>query len=268
MDISVLSINKLKSVLSDNSKPDESLLQAMSGDNRAGVRKLYEQWLLKRQKNEAEKSRIEKLYEQESKYRSKGFGLIAGVDEAGRGPLAGPVVAAAVILPENACLPGLNDSKKLPVSARERLFVAIKPIALSWAVGMASVEEICELNILQASLLAMCRSVDSLKVKPDFVLVDGPNGLNLPLPQYSLVKGDTLSASIASASILAKVTRDKIMLEYHDEFPEYGFDRHKGYPTVEHLRALTRYGPCRIHRRDFKPVKDFDQLLSNSLSVE
>ena len=264
MDISALSIAELKNILSDSAMPDNSLLEAMAKDNRKGVLKLYEQWIVQGQKHESEKHRIARLYEQESKCRSKGFRLIAGVDEAGRGPLAGPVMAAAVVLPERAYLPGLNDSKKLSAAVRDSLFEVIKVTAISWAVGMASVEEIFELNIFHASLLAMCRSVVGLERKPDFVLVDGLKTLDLPLPQLSLVKGDNLSASIAAASVLAKVTRDRIMLDYHNEFPQYGFNRHKGYPTVEHLQALASYGPCRIHRTDFKPVKEFGRVMSNT----
>ena len=264
MDISAFSIAQLKHILSDSVMPDNSLLEAMAKDNRKGVLRLYEQWIAQGQKHEDEKHRIARLYEQESKWQSKGFRLIAGVDEAGRGPLAGPVLAAAVVLPERAYLPGLNDSKKLSVSVRNSLFEVIKVTAISWAVGMASVEEIFELNIFHASLLAMRRSVVGLDGEPDFVLVDGPKTLDLPLPQLPLVKGDSLSASIAAASILAKVTRDRIMLDYHREFPEYGFDLHKGYPTAEHLQALAIYGPCRIHRRDFKPVKEFGRVMSNN----
>ena len=264
MDITALSIEKLKDIMSDNAMPDNALLQSMATDSRKGVRNLYKRCVTQRQKYEVEKNRIDSLYEYESEYASKGYRLIAGVDEAGCGPLAGPVVAAAVILPERAYLPGLKDSKKLSATVRDSLFDAVKSVAISLAVGMASVEEIFELNIFHASLLAMCRAVDDLDCRPDFVLVDGLKTLDLPIPQLSLIKGDNLSASIAAASILAKVTRDRIMLDYHTEFPEYGFNRHKGYPTVEHLQALSVYGPCRIHRIDFKPVKEFGSVMSNT----
>lgn len=202
-----------------------------------------------------EKARYEALFLLEQDLRRRGCALIAGVDEAGRGPLAGPVVAAAVILPEEVDLPGLDDSKRLSAVQRERLAAAICTCARAWAVGLASVAEIDALNILQASFLAMRRALASLPCKPDHVVVDGRPIPRLPLPQTGVVRGDAQVAAVAAASIIAKVTRDRLMVALDREFPQYGFARHKGYPTREHLAMLQQYGPSPHHRRSFGPVK-------------
>lgn len=178
----------------------------------------------------------------------------AGVDEAGRGPLAGPVVAAAVILNPDKPIMGLNDSKKLTALQRERLFVQIQANALAFAIAEASVEEIDRLNILQASMLAMCRAVEQLSVQPDTVRVDGPHCPALAMPVSGIIKGDQKDAAIAAASILAKVERDRIMVEYDQCYPEYGFASHKGYPTASHRLALQCHGVSAIHRRSYAPV--------------
>ena len=185
---------------------------------------------------------------------------VAGVDEAGRGPLAGPVVAAAVILSSNHSIDGLADSKTLRASRREELAAQIRRHAASWAVGMASVEEIDRLNILQATLLAMQRAVQGLVIQPDLVLVDGNRAPELSFPVRAIVRGDATVQSISAASILAKVTRDAIMLELDKEFSGYGFAIHKGYPTAAHRQALEALGPSPVHRRSFGPVK---RLLCN-----
>ncbi|MGQ9513037.1 ribonuclease HII [Thermodesulfitimonas sp.] len=203
-----------------------------------------------------EKARYEALFLFERDLRRRGCTLIAGVDEAGRGPLAGPVVAAAVVLPEAVDLPGLNDSKLLSAAQRERLAAQICACARAWAVGLASVAEIDALNILQASFLAMRRALAGLTLQPDHVVVDGRPIPRLPLPQTGVVRGDAQVAVVAAASIIAKVTRDRLMVALDREFPQYGFARHKGYPTREHLAALRRYGPSPHHRRSFGPVKD------------
>ncbi|MBL4850847.1 MAG: ribonuclease HII [Gammaproteobacteria bacterium] len=181
----------------------------------------------------------------------------AGVDEAGRGPLAGPVVAAAVILDPNHPIAGLNDSKKLTARQRERLAPQIQAHALAWAITEASVEEIDELNILQASLLAMRRAVERLTVTPDTVRVDGPHCPRLNMPVSGIIKGDQKDAAITAASILAKVERDRIMVQYHQQYPEYGFAAHKGYPTAQHRAALERHGISDIHRKSYAPVARF-----------
>lgn len=181
-------------------------------------------------------------------------GLVCGVDEAGRGPLAGPVVAAAVILDPARPIAGLNDSKKLSARRREALAVLIREQALAWAVAEASVEEIDRINILQASLLAMQRAVAALAVRPQSALIDGNRCPRLDCPAEALVGGDGRSAPIAAASILAKTVRDELMLTLHERFRCYDFARHKGYPTAAHLAALRQHGPCSEHRRSFAPV--------------
>ena len=183
-------------------------------------------------------------------------GLIAGVDEAGRGPLAGPVVAAAVILDDRHANKGLADSKKLSARRREALFDEIRAKALCCSIAQASVEEIDELNILQATLLAMRRAVMGLRLPPKLVLVDGNRLPVLDIRAEAIVKGDDKVPAISAASILAKVTRDRWCLEYHQQFPQYGFDQHKGYGTADHLAALRLHGPCPQHRRTFRPVTD------------
>ena len=178
----------------------------------------------------------------------------AGVDEAGRGPLAGPVVAAAVVLPDQCEIPGLDDSKKLSHTKRVKISEDIKSLAISYAVGIVEPDEIDRINILRASLLAMEISVKKLITKPDYLLIDGNQRTSLMLMQETIVKGDSISCSIAAASILAKVTRDSIMEEYDSIYPEYNFKGHKGYPTKEHYEAIREHGPCAIHRKSFKGV--------------
>ena len=192
----------------------------------------------------------------EKKLWRQGWKLVAGVDEVGRGPLAGPVVAACVILPKNFLLPGVDDSKKLTKIKREKLFEQIMDDAIDVGIGIVHEKTIDRLNILNASLKAMWKAVKGLKASPQLVLVDGNQKIpNLPLPQMPIVKGDSKSISIASASIVAKVTRDKIMLNYHRKYPQFCFADNKGYCTKSHLEALTTFGPCKIHRRSFKIIK-------------
>jgi ribonuclease HII len=183
-------------------------------------------------------------------------GLIAGVDEAGRGPLAGPVVASAVILDDLNPIEGLNDSKKLTARTRERLFDEIRAKALCFCIAEASVEEIDRLNILQATMLAMRRAVEGLRLKPVKVLVDGNRIPQLMIPAEAIVKGDAKVKAISAASILAKVHRDRLCKTLHEAHPEYGFDGHKGYPTASHIEALKQHGACIHHRRSFAPVRE------------
>lgn len=187
----------------------------------------------------------------ESLHFDKGIQLICGVDEAGRGPLAGPVCAAAVILPPHVDIPGLNDSKKLTDKRRRELFPIIKEQAIAYGIGLASHEEIDQINILQATYLAMERALEQLAVKPELALIDGNRAKDFGLPVQTVVKGDSLSASIAAASVLAKVTRDDLMLEAAKEHPQYQFDIHKGYGTKAHYEALRAHGPSPIHRMTF-----------------
>ena len=187
----------------------------------------------------------------EDECRAEGYTVICGVDEAGRGPLAGPVCAAAVILPDHLELPGLNDSKKLSDKKRRELFPLIKEQAIAYGIGLADEKEIDEINILQATFLAMERAIAQLEGKADLALIDGNRAKDFGLPVKTVVKGDSLSASIAAASILAKVTRDNMMEAYAAEYPGYGFEIHKGYGTKAHYAALTEKGPCPIHRMTF-----------------
>ena len=191
------------------------------------------------------------MWEIEQSYFEKGVQIICGVDEAGRGPLAGPVCAAAVILPPNVEIPGLNDSKKLSDKKRRELYPVIKERALAFGIAFADHNEIDEINILQATYLAMERAIAQLSVKPELALIDGNRAKDFGLPVQTVVHGDSLSASIAAASVLAKVTRDDYMLRMAEEYPSYGFEIHKGYGTKAHYAALTELGPCPIHRMTF-----------------
>ncbi len=191
------------------------------------------------------------MWEIEDSHFENGVTIICGVDEAGRGPLAGPVCAAAVILPPHADIPGLNDSKKLSDKRRRELFPIIKEQAIAYGIGMASHEEIDNINILQATFLAMERALAQLNIQPDLALIDGNREKDFGIPVQTVVKGDSRSASIAAASILAKVTRDDLMLEMAGKYPQYAFEVHKGYGTKAHYAALTEYGPSPIHRMTF-----------------
>ncbi len=191
-------------------------------------------------------------FEIEKNAYSKGYKLVCGVDEAGRGPLAGPVCAAAVILPEDTVIEGLNDSKKISEKKRELLYDIICEKALAYCICFGSLEEIEEFNILEATFLAMNRSIDGLSVKPDYALIDGNRvPKEITVPCETVVKGDAKSASIAAASILAKVTRDRLLMDYDKQYPQYNFKKHKGYGTKEHTDLILKYGPCPIHRMSF-----------------
>jgi len=200
---------------------------------------------------EEEKIRQEKMWEIEKDLKQKGYSYIAGVDEAGRGPLAGPVYAAAVILPDNAELSGINDSKKLSPKKREELYEKITEIAISYSICSVDEKEIDEINILNATHKAMNGAVDGLSKKPDYVIIDGNSIKGMELPHETVVKGDAKSISIAAASILAKVARDRYIDKMGEVYPEYGFEQHKGYGTKAHTDAILKYGVCPIHRRTF-----------------
>ncbi|MDO4730708.1 MAG: ribonuclease HII [Clostridia bacterium] len=191
------------------------------------------------------------MFEYETAAKNEGYKIVCGVDEAGRGPLAGPVFAAAVVLDENNLIEGINDSKKLSEKKRELLFDEIKNKATAFSIAMSSEKEIDNYNILQATMLAMKRAVDGLFNKPDFVLIDGNKAPDLNIPTKTVVKGDSLSLSIAAASILAKVSRDRYMKDMAKIYPQYAFEKHKGYGTKLHRELILQYGPCRIHRESF-----------------
>ncbi len=194
----------------------------------------------------------------EKKAKQEGFAIIAGVDEAGRGPLAGPVVSAAVVLPDTFSDERIKDSKKLTPKKRDLLFDTIYERAIAVGIGIVDSVEIDRINILQAALLSMSMAVDNLVPNPDYLLIDGNKKIpSTDIPQEPVIKGDSLSISIAAASIIAKVSRDRLMARYHEEYPDYGFAGHKGYPTKAHKKAVKDFGPCPIHRQTFRGVKEY-----------
>ncbi len=201
---------------------------------------------------------MDDLYRYEESLRKKGFLRIAGLDEAGRGPLAGPVVAAAVILKNNIRITGLRDSKKVPAKERESLFKEIARFSVDIGIGIVGHEEIDRLNILKATRLAMQYAVENLSSPPDLLVIDAVSLHSIQIKQFSIIKGESISASIAAASIVAKCERDKIMLDYHHQFPHYHFDRNKGYSTKDHLDMIRIYGPCPIHRKSFRRVRSLE----------
>ena len=199
-----------------------------------------------------ERARLEELSKYEREYYSKGYKLICGIDEAGRGPLAGPVVAGAVILPEGCLLEGVNDSKKISEKKREKLYDLITENAIAWSVGIVDNNVIDEINILNATRKAMKMAIDGLKIEPDYILIDAEKKVDTNgIPYTPIIKGDALSISIAAASIIAKVTRDRMMVEYDKIFPMYDFSKHKGYGTKAHIEAIGEHGLCVIHRKTF-----------------
>ncbi|MBN2320600.1 MAG: ribonuclease HII [Acidobacteria bacterium] len=239
--------------------PDVSgkLLEALAADPRKTARQLADGIQRRRLRDLREDERLHNLLHFEQELYQAGYRLIAGVDEAGVAPLAGPVVAAAVILPQNYKLIGLNDSKKIPNHRkREMLAQQIKQDAVCWATGAAEVEEIDRLNVYRSGLLAMKRAVESLVPKPEYVLVDARTIPHCPIPQKAIVHGDALCAAIAAASLIAKTTRDAHMAELDRIYSGYGFADHKGYPTPEHLKVLKQRGPLPVHRKSFAPVRE------------
>lgn len=205
---------------------------------------------------EKEEARLVALKEIENEFFHRGIQLIAGIDEAGRGPLAGPVVVASVILPPNSMIEGVNDSKKISEAKREKLYDSIIQEAVSYGIGIIYQDEIDEINILQATKKGLTLAIKQMEIKPNIILVDALTGIDtLGIPYQSIIKGDAKCYSISAASILAKVTRDRIMREWDKVYPEYGFASHKGYGTAKHIAAIKEYGPCPIHRRSF--IKNF-----------
>lgn len=228
----------------------ELLFQAYAEDERSGVKKLVASYQKKVQAYEKERARLEGMREFERKY-GKDYTCICGIDEAGRGPLAGPVVAGAVVLPAGCEILYLNDSKKVSPKRREELYEEIKEKAVAFGIGMSSPARIDEINILQATYEAMVHAVEDLGVVPDLLLNDAVVIPQLQVKQVGIIKGDARSVSIAAASIMAKVTRDRLMTEYAEWYPEYGFEAHKGYGSAVHIEALKKFGPCPIHRATF-----------------
>jgi ribonuclease HII len=251
------SVSQLKTRFFDDREPaPRGLLEALEADSRLSARALAVKIRSRQQENRAEGQRLRHLLKYESELWGQGVVFIAGVDEAGVGPMAGPVVAGAVVLPRDYRLRELDDSKKLDETTRDQLAGQIKADAVAWAIGAAGVEEIDDLNIYHAGLLAMRRAVEGLETKPDFILVDARTIPGCAAPQRGIVRGDSLSASIAAASVIAKTTRDAMMVELDRQYPGYGLAAHKGYPTPQHFEALRRLGPTPIHRRRCRPVRE------------
>ncbi len=250
MDLRELTAVEIAAYLDGGRRVTAALVRALARDPRASVRRLAARHRALRKAARAEARRLRALYREERRQAREGR-VVAGVDEVGLGPLAGPVVAAAVILPAGRPIRGLDDSKRLRPEERERLDLEIRARALAFAVGEASVDEIDRFNIRVATRLAMRRAVHGLAPAPHFLLIDGRERLPEPWPQAAVVGGDAACACIAAASIVAKVVRDRVMVALHELFPQYGFARHKGYATAEHLAALAEFGPCPAHRRAF-----------------
>lgn len=256
-EIPALAVAELRRRLVEAEEPlSDAAAAALAADPRAGARAVLAAVERRRAAHRAEGRRLRALLAFETELWDRGVERVGGVDEAGVGTLAGPVVAAAVILPRGLRPRGLDDSKQLDARARERLCAEVKAGAVAWAVGLASPAEVDSLNVYRAGLLAMRRAVEALAVRPGALLVDARRIPEVDIPQQGIVKGDAKSLSIAAASVVAKVTRDALMLEVDARFPGYGFARHKGYGAPEHLEALRRLGPCELHRRTFGPVRE------------
>ena len=245
------SISEIKSEF-DQYAPDQlhEFCERYTADGRSGVQALIKRAHKMMDAHKRELDRIETMRVYENRFLQK-YDVICGVDEAGRGPLAGPVVAGAVILPKDCHMLYLNDSKKLSAKKRDELYEQIKDEAISWAVGIVGPERIDEINILQATYEAMRQAVAALAVQPGVLLIDAVKIPGMDIPQIPIIKGDAKSASIAAASIIAKVTRDRMMVRYEEQYPGYGFAQNKGYGTAAHIEALKSLGPCPIHRRSF-----------------
>ena len=254
MNITNMKINQIAEILQQQDLPVQ-VLESLRTDLRPSVQRLFNKWTMRQVHQAEEVCRLRELYRYEAHFYDMGCDRVAGIDEAGRGPLAGPVVVAAVILPAFAHLPGLNDSKKLSAAQREKLYRSIHETAFAISWHAISVESIDEINIYQATVEGMYQAAETLYPAAHAVLIDAVKLPKLPMPWQAIIGGDAVSASIAAASVIAKVERDRIMCELHESFPVYGFDKHKGYGTKEHLKALQDFGPCQAHRRSFEPVK-------------
>ena len=247
-------IKEIKERLATIDRLDHPLFEELIADGRAGVQAAISKRKRELQKQVEEDLRLEKMLAYEKELYAQGIQLIAGVDEVGRGPLAGPVVAAAVILPENCKIPGLNDSKKIPKSKHQAIYQAVLDQALSVGIGVKDNRIIDQVNIYEATKLAMLEAIHELDPQPQHLLIDAMK-LDLPISQTSIIKGDANSLSIAAASIVAKVTRDQMMAAYDQEYPGYDFGQNSGYGTSKHLEGLEKHGVTPIHRRSFEPIK-------------
>jgi ribonuclease HII len=250
-------IAQIKSWLKTRETISGAELEALLQDSRAGVRQLALSYIKEQERKEKERARLDAMWQYERAYRAKGIKWIAGVDEAGRGPLAGPVVAAAVILPIEFPVEGLNDSKQLSAKERSLLKKRIEQEAISIGIGVIDVGYIDRHNILQATYEAMRVAIRQLDPLPEMILADAVTIPGISIPQRGIIKGDALSHSIAAASVIAKTTRDEWMIEAAQKYPEYGFDQNMGYGTPEHLEAIKKWGPTPLHRRSFAPVREW-----------
>ncbi|WP_086275014.1 ribonuclease HII [Candidatus Enterococcus testudinis] len=250
------SIKEIKARLLDPQFHDPAYVSLLREDTRSGVKKLVEQYEKQQQKQQLLKDKYMEMSLFEQAAYAKGVRFIAGLDEVGRGPLAGPVVAAAVILPKDCQILGLNDSKQLSQKKRDDLFVEIHNHAIAIGMGVVTHEEIDQINIYQASRLAMKLALEDLAITPEYLLVDAMT-IDTSIQQQSLIKGDARSISIAAASIIAKVYRDNLMADFHQTYPYYGFDKNAGYGTKDHLDGMRSHGICPIHRKTFAPVKQY-----------
>ncbi|WP_050614756.1 ribonuclease HII [Bacillus testis] len=255
-----VSIQHIKIELQKIDKPDHPFLLECKKDTRKGVQKAVEQWEKKYQHQIDLQNKWATMTTYEQEGRTKGYKAIAGIDEVGRGPLAGPVVAAAVILPEDFVLLGLDDSKKISEKNREIYYERILEAAIAVGIGIVPCETIDSINIYEASKQAMLQAINQLQTAPDYLLIDAMK-LPVELPQESIIKGDSKSVSISAASIVAKVTRDRLMQEYDEQYPQYGFKKNMGYGTKEHLEALRHYGVTPLHRLSFAPVREVAHTL-------
>ena len=251
------SVSAIKNELKKIQTEDHPQFQEWLKDSRKGVQQAITQWYRQQEQRKQERLNYEQMLIEEQKLMEQGVDYIAGIDEVGRGPLAGPVVAAAVVLPKDLELIGINDSKKLSKMKREYFYKEIMEKA-DVGIGIIPASEIDEINIYEATKKAMQAAVAELSQKPEHLLIDAMK-LNIPIPQTSIIKGDAKSVSIAAASIVAKVTRDRLMCEYAQLYPQYAFEKNMGYGTTEHLAGLNENGPCQIHRKSFSPIKEMKQ---------
>jgi ribonuclease HII len=265
MDLSLFSISEIKQHLEAAQKDElEAILIALAVDPRAGARRLAISTENRLAREARESARLNNMMKYEADLAERGYSFIAGADEVGRGALAGPLVAAAVILRPGARIVGINDSKKLSSGERERLAGVIQETALAWAVAEVSQTEIDDLGLQAANVSALFGAVERLDPAPDYAIFDGFKVDCGAIPSVALIKGDSLSQTVAAASVLAKVYRDRIMLEHHARYPDYGFDVNKGYGTGDHIAAIKKTGPCTLHRRSFYPLSE---LYSNQLTL-
>jgi ribonuclease HII len=249
-------IKEIQEKLSIITEPNDIFIKQLQNDERKGVQNLVKRWYREQEQLELKHKKFLQMSVYEQKYHQKGYQYIAGIDEVGRGPLAGPVIAAAVILPIGFYLPGIDDSKKLSEQKREEYFAEICEKSIAIGIGRIESDEIDRINIYEATKKAMLSAILQLKPQPDFLLIDAMP-LQTPYPTESIIKGDGLSVSIAAASIVAKVTRDRLLKDYDLEYPEYGFAHNAGYGTKEHLDAIESYGITPIHRKSFSPIKEY-----------